>query len=542
MKPLRYYQTEAVDALFDGCARGNPLAVLATATGKSLVIAEFCRRAISSYPDTRIIVATHVKELVSQNHAEFHLLCPNIDSGVYSAGLNKRQLHRPVIFMGIQSVYNKAYTIQKCDILLIDEAHTVPKTGEGMWRKFINDLKTINPDLVVCGLTATDYRLDSGNLTGEADSLFTEVVYEYGILQALQDGYISEIITKKMDTAFDVSGVHKRGGEYIAGELERAVNVDAKTKAAITEIEHYGANRKAWLIFAAGVKHADAIHAELQARGHRGACVTQDTTRLQRDDAVIGIKAGHIKYIVNNKVFTTGFNAPNIDLIADLAPTGSPGLHVQKLGRGFRLHPSKENCLLLDFGKNTVRHGPIDQIRGKRPGSGGEGDAPVKVCSKCHCVCFAGCRECPDCGFEFPLGELEITKSASVAPVISTQIQPEWHSVININYDRHEKPNKTPSMRVSYFTLNGIFREWICFEHTGFAREKAHKWHRARSDDAVPRTVNEALTLNYPVPSEICVRQNGKFFDILGYRWDEKPAKPQKSEIEQELENFEIPW
>ena len=29
-------------------------------------------------------------------------------------------------------------------------------------------------------------------------------------------------------------------------------------------------------------------------------------------------------------------------------------------GRGFRLHPGKKNCLVLDFGGNILRHGPVD--------------------------------------------------------------------------------------------------------------------------------------------------------------------------------------
>lgn len=535
MTPLRYYQSAAVDALFAGTANGNPLAVLATATGKSLVIAEFCRRAVSNWPDTRIIVATHIKELVAQNQNEFHRLCPEIPSGVYSAGLNQRTLHRPVTFVGIQSVFRKAYAIQRCDVLMIDEAHSIPATGQGMWRTFINDLKTINPDLRVIGLTATDYRMDTGPLTGEQDSLFTDVVYEYGILAALADKYICEVIPKPMATSYDISMVQKRGGEYLTAELERAVNIDAKTASAIEEIIVLGADRKSWLIFAAGVKHAEAIHMELQRKKIKGAVVTQDTPRAIRDDAVACIKNGSIRYIVNNKIFTTGFNAPNIDLIADLAPTGSPGLHVQKVGRGFRLHEGKSNCLLLDFARNTDRHGPLDQIKARKPGKG-NGDTPVRVCAHCHCVCFAGCRTCPDCGRAFPESELDIKKTASTAPVISTQIEPEWHDVMSVNYAPHEKEGKTPSMKVSYYTMAGAFREWICFFHTGFAQEKAIKWAKARGD-WWPAGLNEACERDWPVPSRIQVQKNGKYFDILAYEWGTR-----KEEKPSEDEYYEIPY
>ena len=74
-----------------------------------------------------------------------------------------------------------------------------------------------------------------------------------------------------------------------------------------------------------------------------------------------------------------GDDAPNIDCVALLRPTWSPKLFYQMVGRGFRLHPSKTNCLVLHFGGNVLRHGPVDQIRAteKKKGSG-DGEAIPK--------------------------------------------------------------------------------------------------------------------------------------------------------------------
>jgi len=36
---------------------------------------------------------------------------------------------------------------------------------------------------------------------------------------------------------------------------------------------------------------------------------------------------------------------------------------VGNCGRGFRLHPGKDDCLVLDFGGNVLRHGPVDAVR-----------------------------------------------------------------------------------------------------------------------------------------------------------------------------------
>lgn len=504
-------------------------------TGKSLVIAQVIEELTAQWPSTRILIATHSKELVSQNYSEFINLSPFAPAGIFSAGLNRRDSDAQILFCGIQSIYRRAYDIQRCDILLIDEAHTISQKGSGMWHQFITEITKINHDVRIVGLTATDYRLDSGLLTTGENKIFDDVCYEYGLLQAIKDGYLCPIIPASMATRFDLSGVGTRMGEWKQDELESAINIDSITRKAIDEIEAYGQDRKSWLIFACGNKHAEAIHLELKRRGYDGACVTEKTKKGDRDAAVSNIRTGKIRYLVNNVIFTTGFNAPNIDLIADLAPTKSPGRHVQKAGRGTRciganieesIANGKRDCLLLDFARNVDYHGPLDKIRGKDKTKGEGGDAPMKVCPECHQVCFAGLRKCFVCGYEFPSEGPDIRSHGGDAAVLSTQIEPTWYTVNEMYLNRHAKEGKIPSMRVDYYDFaQGKVSEWICFEHKGLARQKAEKWHRVRLyDQPVPNVVDDAITLPYPKPSKILVRWEGKYARVIDYdfRIDEK--------------------
>ena len=68
---LRDYQQAAVDSVFDWFATNttNPLVVVPTGGGKSVILAEFVRRVLAEYPRERILVVTHVRELIEQNHA-----------------------------------------------------------------------------------------------------------------------------------------------------------------------------------------------------------------------------------------------------------------------------------------------------------------------------------------------------------------------------------------------------------------------------------------------------------------------------------------
>lgn len=524
---LRPYQEKAIKSIYNYWQNydGNPLIVLPTGTGKSVVIAEFVRGAIEAWPDTRIIIATHSRELVKQNYLELCELWPMAPAGLYSAGLNRKDTTEQILFCGIQSAAKKAFLFQRCDILIIDEAHTVSEDEDTLWNKFISDLRIINPDMKVLGLTATDFRMKTGKLTEGENPLFTDVAYSYSILDAVKQKYLTEIVSKRMVTEFDLTNVHKRGGEFIPGELERAVNVDAVTKAAIDEIITYGQDRTTWLLFCSGVDHSHAVAAELNARGIECAVVTGNTPTHERDEILRRFKAGELRAVANNNVMTTGTNIPCIDLIAGLRPTGSPGLHIQMLGRGMRLFDGKENCLYLDFARNVARFGPLDKIQPRRPGQG-SGEAPVKVCefilpngNQCSTVCYAGVRICPDCGNPFPEPELKISRDGDSEAILSNQIEAEWHDVIWMTTGKHEKPGKTTSMKVSYGTRTQVFYEWICFQHTGYALDKAKAWHKHRIDMPVPRTVEDALKIEYPTPSRIQIIPEGKFFKILKYEF-----------------------
>ena len=219
MFELRPYQREAIDSLYEYFSGndGNPLIVLPTGTGKSVVIAAFLREAIEGWSDTRVLVLTHVKELIQQNFAALIRAWPTAPAGIYSAGLNKRDIGAQIVFGGIQSIHKRAYQVQRCDLVIIDEAHLLGRDDAGMYRSFLSGLKQINPYLKVIGTTATPYRMDSGLLTEGKGRLFTDVCYSAPILKMIQDEYLCPVIPKQTKTQLDVSGVGTRGGEFIPG-------------------------------------------------------------------------------------------------------------------------------------------------------------------------------------------------------------------------------------------------------------------------------------------------------------------------------------
>jgi DNA repair protein RadD len=487
---LRQYQTEAVDAAYDSLksGRGNPLIDLPTGSGKSLTLAEIARRAVTDYAG-RVVILAHRKELLSQNAAKIQALC-NIPVGMYSSGLNERSTDQPIIVGGIQSIYNKAHELGRRHLAIIDEAHLCARTDDGMYRTFLADLARYNPKLKVVGLTATPYRLDSGRLWGP-DELFSHVCYRGDIRWMIEQGYLCNLVNKPSSTLYDTSGLHIRGGEFIRREVEDLFADDALAVKACEELVAKAVDRKSILVFCSGVENAFKVQEILEKlTSEQVGVVTGETPSLERATTLEAFSAGEFRYCVNVDVLTTGFDSPRIDCVAIMRATQSAGLFCQIVGRGLRTHASKTDCLIVDFGNNLKRHGPIDSVEfgNNKPKSERTGEAPQKTCYGCGEAVPAGLRQC-ECGFLFTFSETKHeTKSDEESQILS---EPETFAVTGWQLSRHFKKNNENApntLRVTYFVggdLESAVEEWVCLNHEGFAKGKALKWWAEHSDDNI---------------------------------------------------------
>ncbi|MCL6645788.1 MAG: DEAD/DEAH box helicase, partial [Dehalococcoidia bacterium] len=345
----------------------------------------------------------------------------------------------PVIVAGVQSIYRRAAELGRFDLVIIDEAHCIPPDGDGMYRTLIAGLKETNPALRIIGLTATPFRMTSGPICAP-ENILNAVCYEIGVRELIVQGYLCPLVSKAGKEKADTSGLHVRAGEYIASEVETLMDTDLLVESACREILDYTRDRKACLIFTSGVRHGTHVMETLRRMGAHAEAVFGETLDFQRDATLREFRAGRLKYLVNVNVLTTGFDAPNIDCVAMLRPTMSPGLYYQMVGRGFRLCEGKRDCLVLDFGGNVVRHGPVDQIRVKERTLGGNGQAPAKECPECLSVVAAGYARCPDCGYEFPPPERsKHDAKASEAGILSGQVTTTRHLVQDVFYMVHKK-------------------------------------------------------------------------------------------------------
>jgi len=507
MITLRKYQQEAINSVFNYFYqgnKGNPLVVAPTGSGKSIIIGGFCKQVMEQWGEQRILVVSHVKEILEQDYEKIKEMCPRVDIGLYSAGLGKKHIGK-ITVAGIQSIYNKPELFDSFDIIIVDEAHTIPHTREGRYHKFFEQV-----EVPVIGFTATPFRLGYGYLHLGDGAFFSDIVYTIPIKTLQDQGHLCLLTSKGTENRLDATGVKKQAGDFILKELSAAFDRDLITTNIVSELILYKELRKMWLVFAIDIKHAEHLANELNGEGIKTGVVH---SKMEGDRAKViqDFKDGGYQCLVSVAVLTTGFDAPGVDLIALLRPTTSPVLHIQIIGRGLRVSPEKENCLILDFAGNLMRNGAIDSPVIKTKGKGG-GEAIMKECPHCAEIVHAAVRTCPSCLKPFVFKH-NLQLQAGQEAVVT---QENWFKVDTVDYEWFSGAKGIPMIMVYYQCGIRRFREPVCIEHRGYPRHKAQHWFSRRGGGTLPDKADIALPLcsALNIPSEILVNESGKYPEI----------------------------
>ena len=406
MITLRDYQKKAVDEVFNYICnnKGNPVVIAPTGSGKSVLIAEIIRKSLKWWPGTRILMLTHQKELIEQDMDKLKKIAPELDMGIYSASLKSKDASHDVTFASIQSICKNKE--DKFNVVLVDECHLINNNESGNYRSYLGML-----NCRVIGFTATPYRLGQGMIVGE-DTIFDHYIETISILEMQKKGYLSRLSSKTTSVTLDVAGVSKLNGEFKQGELDKKVNTLDNNEAIVNELANYITMQgvKHMIVFCTSVEHAYSIKSLMNQKEIPTVCVEGAMDKATREKAIEEFTSGKALCATNVNVLSIGFDYPDIDCVVMLRPTLSTALYVQQAGRGLRIAPNKDRCLLLDFAGNVRRHGPIGMLssipKDKTKGEG-TGIPPMKTCPECLELLLASTRVCPTCGHEFPVHSKE---------------------------------------------------------------------------------------------------------------------------------------
>jgi superfamily II DNA or RNA helicase len=341
------HQTGAVNATLLARKEGRPagLWVMPTGCGKTLAFCSLARQL-----DLPTLVVVHRRELVAQSEAAFAQAWP--EAAV--ARLSEEGWERATVVVAtVQALANRLKQIdrRRFDLVVIDEAH---HAVAATWQRVIGHFR---PRLLL-GCTATPERLDGQDLL----PLFGDnLLYEYGLEEAIGDGYLVPVWQQAIKTSTSLAGVtvSKSKGDFVARSLAKHVGSEARAREVVEGYLTHGEGRPA-VFFAVDLAHVELLRRELVRAGVRAASVTGGMATADRDNTLEAFSRGDLQALVNCEVLTEGYDEKRISCIVMARPTMSQALYQQCVGRGLRLarEHGKEDCLVLDV---------LDQSAGQRP-------------------------------------------------------------------------------------------------------------------------------------------------------------------------------
>ena len=402
---LREYQAAAVAEVLRSDVL-SPIVEAPTGSGKAWMIAALAQEYSRS---GRVLMATHRDTLVRQNH-DVVFRKAGLRPTFYGAGLGSKEWGK-ITFGNIASLHSVAKKTphllpHPIAAIVIDECHRVPNEGGGMFRTLIEAVRTRNPECRLIGMSATPFRGNGASLTDEEGALFDEIVFSIGVRELIDQGVLVRPVPYKADNSLDLSKLKVRAGEY--RDEEQAIQIDEAISEIAAEMlaaadKH---NRRAAVAMLPRVKQSEALAAALRNLGQPAVSVTAGTPN--REAILQRFREGRIRFLTSVSVLVEGFDATVCDMVALIRATKSPIVYIQSVGRGLRPHEGKTNCLVLDFGGNTQRFGPIDNVR--MPKAGKHGASQEKECPSCSAIIPKSADVCPECGHMFGGGDAEPKK------------------------------------------------------------------------------------------------------------------------------------
>lgn len=348
---LRDYQEEpalkvisALDHKKDDNSRPTVLAVAPVGFGKTVlfshIAAEFVARG------AKVLIIAHRAELLEQITEKCQGF--GLTVGLEKAESRVDEANLPDVTVASVQTLQRA-RLARLDrsafgLIVIDEAHHAVTQG----------YKAITlhfPAAPVLGVTGTPERLDGEGL----GVVFEQVPLVISLDQGIRSGWLCKPRLRTYTIAgYNLDSVKTTAGEFDAGDLERELLADPILHAAANIVQEVAPGKRT-LIFAPGVKAAQALSDELCRRGLRALAVSGNMSDTERREATRQYRAGDVDIAVNCMLWTEGFDVPETDCVVLLRPTKSSALMTQMIGRGLRLSMGKEECLLVEIEPHTVK-------------------------------------------------------------------------------------------------------------------------------------------------------------------------------------------
>jgi DNA repair protein RadD len=381
---------------------GNTLGVAPTGFGKTIALAGVVGEMLADN-DAKACVLAHRDELTAQNVLKFAKVNPAISTSIVDS--HSKSWRGRTTFAMVPTLARKANldAMPALDLLVIDEAHHVAADS---YRRIIDQVRDRNPDAKVFGVTATPNRGDKKGLR----PVFSNVADQITIGELIGSGHLVPPRTFVIDVGAQeaLKNVRKTVDDFDMKAVDAIMN-----KAPITEavIRHWRekAGERQTVVFCSTVDHARNVRDAFAADGVEADMIYGDMPTAERRSALRSFETGETQIIVNVAVLTEGWDHQPTSCVILLRPSSYKSTMIQMVGRGLRtvdpeIFPGivKTDCIVLDFGTSSLLHGCLEQDV-NLDGRTCDGEAPTKDCPECAAIIPLASRECPICGYSWPM-------------------------------------------------------------------------------------------------------------------------------------------
>ncbi|MCG8345030.1 MAG: DEAD/DEAH box helicase, partial [Chlorobiales bacterium] len=431
---LRKYQQEAVDVgvrHLINPKNKNAVAVLPTGAGKSLVISNTADRL-----NGNTLILQPSKEILEQNFIKLKAL-GRTDVSIFSASMGIKRIDK-ITLATIGSIHKKSDLFHQFSQVLVDECDLV-NAKEGMYKNFFDQIGK-----PVLGYTATPWRmmpgfkLNHGGYSGFINRIITrtkpkffhDIIHITQINDLYDQGYLCpiEYVTSGSTDQMKLT-LNSTGNDYTDATYTKISN-------DIIRDSFYAVRRAktdSSLVFVKRIDDAIEITDMLNNIDIPSAYVTGDMKKTEREDIIEKYINGHYKCICNVGVLTVGFDHPKLSHIVVGRPINSARLWYQILGRGIRIHPDKDKCIVDDLCGNVARLGKIEDWIIKDE----NGDKKYRLYNKSE-----------------PLTGIDIKSGVDYEKNSSTNLKNKKDFVFTFGKHKGQKPSDCPSVYLQWIVDN----------------------------------------------------------------------------------------
>lgn len=386
---MRPYQVRTIEDSWEKFRGGCKSLLLCspTGSGKTVMGCKIIDDVVGA--GRKVLFLAHRKELITQCSKKLDFC--QVPHGVVMAGF-KMDSTAPVQVASKDS-WNRRNLPFVPDLIITDECH---HSAADSYKKIYEAY----PNALHLGLTATPFRADGIGL----GDVFQDWVLSASIQELITQGYLAPPRYWAPDTP-DLKGIGKRGNDFNPEEVAERMK---KSHVTGNVVKHYCTHAlgKRGIYFAVNKQHSQEMTQAFIDAGIGAAHLDDSTGSREREQILGAHMAGEILIICNVNILSEGYDSPGVEVVGQVRPTLSKGLHLQQLGRGLRIHPGKEMAIILDHAGNVRRHGfaedeiEVDLSHGLRSRKSDDQEkAPaLRTCKKCYAVLPASVEECPSCG------------------------------------------------------------------------------------------------------------------------------------------------